>query len=487
MNKTPLVSFVIPVYKKDPAVFRKCLRSLFDQSLKDVEVIAVFDGPDADLEAVAAEFPHAKKLVIEHGGACKARNIGSEIAIGKYVACWDADCYAKPDMAKRWMQEFDAVPDADFVYSGYEFTNERGGFESEPFDPYSLSCGNYIASMFPIKREKAPKWDETLLGGQDWDFWLTAVEQGCKGVFIEGAGFVTEYGGPGISSVAWAPENRENTIRTIREKHGIRNRDIGVFSMNYTPKALKLARLLGGDLVKSTGPSVKSYRLIMNLGYGPLSRFEDAPAEMVKVQYWLPGEIAGLAAAQYKTVLETVRIAKEVKNFCNTVFEQNKLKELGIDSEVLPLSLNVEELQKTKTDLPKDFSILLVTDDPYAKLLKDVAIDLPHIKFSYGAGKIEDFSCLMSFYTFAALDESILIAHVNGRNVISNVEAPFCGFVDPTLNWDEFKKELYRRIQDVQSLPFNQEAKDYYLALAAPESFKARITSLLAPKFEVVA
>lgn len=489
MSKLPLVSFVIPVYKKPPETFERCLKSIFDSSLKEIEVIAVFDGPNAELEMVAKRYPKVKSHVIDHGGAPKARNYGTSLATGKYVVCWDADCFIKPDAAKRWIQEFDEVPEADFVYSGYEFEGGVGGFDSESFDAYSLTCGNFISSMAPIKREKAPKWDETLKAAQDWDFWLTAVEQGCKGSFIPGSGFITEVSQEGsISAEGWSLSKREETMRIVREKHGIPERTIGVYSLNYPDRALKIAKLLGADLIKATGRQADTYKTIINFGYGHLSRFDGIGDSVTKIQYWVPAEIEGLMEAKYTTVMETIRIGKKVLNLCNTDYEKNKLDSLGIQAEVIPLPLDAKDIEKVQKELPKEFSVLVLTDANYGKLLKELQQDLPHIKFGVGGGKTADYSAVLSFYGFAALDDALLIAHVNGRNVISNVQAPYCGFIDPTLTWEEFKKELYEKINEIQTKPFNQEAQTYYLEQANPESFRIKILShIVNPLLEVIA
>lgn len=478
MSSEPLISFVIPVYQKPAQIFEKCLESLLDMSLKEIEIICVFDGPDADLEAVAARYPPIKSLVIEHGGAPKARNAGTALAKGTYVACWDADCYAKPEMAKRWIEEFKAIPDADFVYTGYELTGERGGFDSEPFDAYSLTCGNYISSMAPIKRDKAPKWDESLAAGQDWDFWLTAVENGCKGAFIEGAGFLTDTRGNGISTTAWNEETREDTIRRVREKHGITGRDIGVYSHNYFPRAVKIARILGADVIKPTGPAPTTYTTLFNIGYGFLSRFEGIDSNVTKIQFWVPGEIEGLAEARYSVVMETIRIAKGVINLCSTTYEKHKLAELGISAEVIPLALLREDLELTQESLPDEFSVLILCDDAYSKILKDVPLDLPHIRFGFNSGHVKDYSCVLSFYRFATVDEAVLVALVNGRNVISNIQAPFCGFVDPGQSYELFKKDLYDAIRAARAKPLNHEAQRYYRNLIDPGKFRARIASM---------
>jgi glycosyltransferase involved in cell wall biosynthesis len=487
MTKEPILSFIVPVYKKPPEVFEKCLASLFDCSLKDIEVICVFDGANEELELVAKRYPKVLCFTIEHGGAPKARNYGLEMSRGKYVVFWDADCYVKPEGPKRWVQEFEAVPDADFVYFGYDFAQEGiEPFRSETFNAYSLTCGNYISSMSPIKREKALKWDESLDAAQDWDYWLTAVEQGLKGVWIEGSGFVTDTADSGLSSTKWNSENREKTISRVREKHGIVNREIGVYSLNYPERGIKLAEILGGDLIKMTGPNPSCYKTIFNLGYNFLSRWDGIAEDVTKIQYWIPGEIAGLKDAKYNVVMETIRIAKKVINYCNTDYEKNKLEELGISAEVLPLPLAPKDIEKVSKELPEKFSILVATDKAYADLLKDLSIDLPHIDFKYNAAKTTDVSCLMYFYQFAALDSAMLVAHVNGRHVISNVQAPYCGFVDPDQNWETFKLQLYEKIRQLKVKPFNQEAQDYYLEFADPKKFKDSITSLRRKVLEVI-
>lgn len=481
-----MISFIIPVYKKPKEVFRKCLESLHDKSMPENEIICVFDGPDTELEGVAKEF-HVEQLVIPHKNGSAARNAGRDIAKGDILWWFDSDCYIKPGHAKRMLEEFEAT-DADFVYSGYEMAEGQGEFQSESFDAYSLQSGNYISSMAPIKCAKAPRWDETLEAGQDWDYWLTAVENGLKGVFVEGSGFITDTYQTGLSSDKWSLENRDNTIYTVRRKHGIPDREIGVFSMNYKAMGIKLAQVLEADVIKPTGPTPTNYKMIVNLGYSFISRFEGFGDDIVKVQYWIPGEIEGLRAptASYKTVMETIRVAKTVKNYCGTQYEKNKLDEIGIEADVMPLPLLKEDMLKVSHKLPEKFTILVATDKAYADLLKELSVDLPHIKFIFNAGKITDFSCFMSFYQFAALDSAMLTAHINGRHVISNVQAPYCGFVDPDQSWEGFKKDLYDKIREVTAKPLNEEAQNYYLKEADPDRFREVFKGLKMIELEVV-
>ena len=172
---------------------------------------------------------------------------------------------------------------------------------------------------------------------------------------------------------------------------------------------------------------------------------------------------------------------------CGTEYEKNKLADYGITADVAVLPLAEGDLEKLQTDLPQEFTVLVALDKPYAELLKNLEIDLPHIKFIYNSGKMKDFSCYLSFYQFAALDTAMLTAHVNGRNVISNVQAPYCGFIDPDQTYEKFKADLYEKIRETRPKQFNKGAQAFYLNLAEPDSFRRKIASYSAPKLEVIA
>lgn len=483
--KEPLISFVVPIFKTHPEVLEKCLASLFDQSLKAIEVLCVFDGEDKGLEEVVGRFPKAQKYVIEHGGAPKARNYGTSIAKGKYVSCFDSDCYIKPEAAERWIQEFEATG-ADFVYSGYQFTGERGAYESEQFDPYSLQCGNFIASMFPILRSKAPKWDESLKAGQDWDFWLSAVENGCKASYIQGYAFETEPSRAGsISAAGWSPENRENTIRTVRAKHNVPIRDIAVCSMRHSIKALHIAKLLNADFLKDTGLQVDSYKTLLNIGYSQHIRFHGAAADAVKIQFWMPWDIDCLFEISHKTARETIRLANSevTHHLCNEIVSQKRLAELGIEATIVPLPTEIDDLE---TSLPEDFRVLIDADQAYMPILADLPKAIPHVKIDFieHSADITQYALLLSFYEHPTIDEGIRRFLLNGRHVISNVEQPYCGFVDLDVKHAEFKSQMVSKILDVRAQRFNKKAQDYYKLLVSPAKFSESLRAFL-PKMQM--
>ena len=108
-----MVSIIVPVYNVSKYIER-CARSLFEQTLQDMEFIFVDDGsPDDSMEilhAVLSEYPYRKNQVkiITHAknkGLVAARNAGVRFAHGEYIAHCDSDDWVELDMYERLYKE----------------------------------------------------------------------------------------------------------------------------------------------------------------------------------------------------------------------------------------------------------------------------------------------------------------------------------------------------------------------------------------------
>lgn len=105
-NRKPKVSIYIPVYGVEKYI-EKCVRSLFEQTLEDIEYIFVNDcTPDNSiniLKQVLEEYPNRKSQVtiINHDinkGVCQARLTGIQYVNGEYVACCEPDDWIEKNM-----------------------------------------------------------------------------------------------------------------------------------------------------------------------------------------------------------------------------------------------------------------------------------------------------------------------------------------------------------------------------------------------------
>lgn len=123
------VSVVVPVYGVESFVGR-CIRSLMEQTLHDVEFIIVDDaskdGSMRVVEQTLKQYPErqAQVRVLRHEhnqGLPAARNTGLRVARGEYVLHCDGDDYADATMLQE-MYEFARSGNYDFVWADWNLT-----------------------------------------------------------------------------------------------------------------------------------------------------------------------------------------------------------------------------------------------------------------------------------------------------------------------------------------------------------------------------
>lgn len=112
------VSIIVPVYNAEKYLI-KCLDSLVNQTLEDVEILLVNDGSKDGSLAILKEyeqrFPDKIKVFDkENGGQATARNLAIKQADGEYIGCVDADDYVDTDMFRLLYEEAVRI-DADMV------------------------------------------------------------------------------------------------------------------------------------------------------------------------------------------------------------------------------------------------------------------------------------------------------------------------------------------------------------------------------------
>lgn len=125
MVSMPKVSIIVPVYNTEKYLER-CISSLKNQSLKDIEIILVDDSStDSSLEIckkMATDDSRIKVIHKVNEGAGKARNAGLEAATGKYIGFVDSDDFVGEDMYKTLCAKAEEYG-SDLVMSGVLFVD----------------------------------------------------------------------------------------------------------------------------------------------------------------------------------------------------------------------------------------------------------------------------------------------------------------------------------------------------------------------------
>lgn len=127
----PKVSIIVPCYRVERQLDR-CLQTLLNQSLKDIEIILVDDGSPDNVpemcDIYAAGDSRVSVIHKQNEGLGFARNSGLEIATGEYVAFVDSDDYVSTNMYACLYSE--AVrTNADAVFCGFNKEVSSGVWE----------------------------------------------------------------------------------------------------------------------------------------------------------------------------------------------------------------------------------------------------------------------------------------------------------------------------------------------------------------------
>lgn len=184
-----MISIIIPVYNKENRI-EAALKSILDQTIQDIEIIAVDDGSTDDSVEVIESIEDDRICLIrceENRGANHARNLGISKAHGEYIAFQDGDDIWHRRKLERSLKTLQTKK-ADIVFTAFvrKFSN---GYE-EKLPHYNLNMSehkidsllfdNCVATPTILaKRDVFSQilFDESMPKFQDWEFALRAIKQ----------------------------------------------------------------------------------------------------------------------------------------------------------------------------------------------------------------------------------------------------------------------------------------------------------------------
>lgn len=160
----PRFSIVIPLYNKEKEI-PKTLDSVLNQSFTDFEVIIVDDGSTDYSLAKVKQFKDERfKIYEKHNeGVAKTRNMGIDLASGKYIAFLDADDYWEPN-------HLSVINDLIKDFPGYHW------FATSYFKQYSKRVNiKMFSPIFNAEFERGPIDEFFKYSVVDALVWTSAV------------------------------------------------------------------------------------------------------------------------------------------------------------------------------------------------------------------------------------------------------------------------------------------------------------------------
>ena len=183
----PRISVIIPCYNQG-AWLDEAVDSVLSQSYRDFEIIIVNDGSSDDqTKSLLSGYdkPLTRVIHTTNQGLAMARNNGIREAAGTYLLTLDADDRIGPAYMEKAVAVLDREPATGIVYCQAEtFGAVNGPWFAAPYTLRRMLMGNLIfcAAFFRKSAwEAVGGYDRAMVAGyEDWNFWLSLIEQGAQ-------------------------------------------------------------------------------------------------------------------------------------------------------------------------------------------------------------------------------------------------------------------------------------------------------------------
>ena len=145
------VSIIIPIYNTGKYL-NKCVESLLNQTLQEIEILMVDDGSNEETATICDELAaHDSRIKVFHKtneGVSIARNYALERATGKYIGFVDSDDWVDTFMFQTLVNVLESQ-DVDVVYCDATTVWDEGRTELDTFSTLPSSVALETRSLSP--------------------------------------------------------------------------------------------------------------------------------------------------------------------------------------------------------------------------------------------------------------------------------------------------------------------------------------------------
>lgn len=224
MDKTPLVSVVVPVYNME-SFLPETLDSILASDYPNFEVVVVDDGSKDASYRVACDYAKKDRRVRAYtqpnGGACAARNQAVRLAEGEFILPVDADNLIEPGLIADSVKEILKDPSVKVVAPRADFFGERTGeWKLPPFSLHLLARKNIMDTCALYRKkewERVGGYCENIIAREDWEFWIAILKDGGKVVRLPEIGL--HYRIRNVSKRVTDRSLKRHVVKTLNARH----------------------------------------------------------------------------------------------------------------------------------------------------------------------------------------------------------------------------------------------------------------------------
>lgn len=238
---TILLSIIMPFFNRKELV-AEMIGSILANDFQDWELLAIDDGSTEETLDYIAHYTEDRRVKIIHRkmmpkGAQTCRNMGLDMAKGKYVVFFDSDDYITPSCLRTRVEAMEQHPKSDFMVFPSGVVTADGTFvPSKKNDIYGYPVYNDDIKAFASRtlpfivwnntyrtkslRDKSLTWDTNLSSLQDADFNLQAIVRGLKYEYCHcppDYGYRLSYATGSVSRQLFSKIHRENHLYAIKK------------------------------------------------------------------------------------------------------------------------------------------------------------------------------------------------------------------------------------------------------------------------------
>ncbi len=351
----PKISVIMPAYNASLYI-KEAIESVLSQTYTDFEFIIINDGSTDTTLDIIKSFSDKRIILVNNEinlGIIKSRNIGIDLARGKYIAKMDADDISLPSRFEKQFKYLDQNPNVAVIATKLALIDEKGVLQSVWPEDYYVSGINQIKVTLPIINcigqptvmmradiAKEIGYNADYIKNEDWGFWLDVLS---KNYTIEKLDEVLLYYRIHSASTTVTENNSGVEIKTIKFK--LKYLKNNIFKFNEV--SLNVAKSLIKDIAKFPIPlSLRKVFKIINLGPIKLIRqFFRVRKQLGKLQtpvsniFLFPYYHSGGAERVHASILEVVSNKNSLVFITDTSTSDALLNDFKRSSIILEVNL----------------------------------------------------------------------------------------------------------------------------------------------------